>query len=58
MIGDTLGADVLGANLVGMVSIWITRRENRPVNQSHEDTIQPMAMVSSLAEIPPLLSYF
>lgn len=58
MIGDTLGADILGANLIGMVSVWITRRANRPDNQSHEDTIQPAAVVGSLAELPPLLSRF
>lgn len=55
MVGDTLGADILGANQIGMRSIWITRRANTPDNRDHLDTIQPSAIVGSLAEIPPLL---
>lgn len=55
MVGDTLGADILGANQVGMRSIWITRRADTPDNRDHLDTIQPSATVATLAEIPPLL---
>ncbi|MEN4010576.1 MAG: HAD family hydrolase [Chloroflexota bacterium] len=55
MVGDTLGADVLGANGVGMASIWITRRAATPDNRDHLDTIQPSAVVATLAEIPAVL---
>jgi 2-haloalkanoic acid dehalogenase type II len=55
MVGDTLGADILGANQMGMRSIWITRRADTPDNRDHLDTIQPSATVATLAEIPPLL---
>ena len=56
MVGDTLGADILGANHIGMRSIWITRRAGTPDNRDHLDTIQPTAAVSTLSEIPALLA--
>jgi HAD superfamily hydrolase (TIGR01662 family) len=56
MVGDTLGADVLGARNAGIASIWITRRANRSDNRAHEDTIQPDAVISRLSELPPLLA--
>ena len=55
MVGDNLGADILGARNAGIYSVWITRRADTPANRSHEDTIQPDAMVSSLSELLPLL---
>jgi 5'-nucleotidase len=56
MVGDTLGADILGANHLGIPSVWINRRAlNRPDNLAHEDTILPTAVISKLDEIPDLL---
>lgn len=55
MIGDTLGADVLGARNVSMASVWITRRADTPDNRAHRDTLRPDAEISTLAELPPLL---
>jgi putative hydrolase of the HAD superfamily len=56
MVGDTLGADIIGANNVGISSVWINRRaEGRSDNRSHEDTIQPRAIISALSELPGLL---
>ena len=55
MVGDTLGADILGAQNAGITSIWITRRAERSDNRAHEDTIQPGAVIASLSELPPLL---
>jgi HAD superfamily hydrolase (TIGR01662 family) len=56
MVGDTLGADIIGANNLGIASVWINRRaEVRPDNLSHEDTIQPRATISALSELPGLL---
>ena len=44
--GDMLGADILGAKNAGMQSVWITRRsDQRYANLSHEDTIQPEAVI-------------
>jgi len=53
MVGDTLEADVLGANLKGLYSVWITRRVSLP--EADEFTIQPQAVVSNLLQIPILL---
>jgi HAD superfamily hydrolase (TIGR01662 family) len=55
MVGDTLGADILGARNAGMSSIWITRRADTPDNRAHEDTILPDAAIVSLNELPTLL---
>lgn len=55
MVGDTLGADILGAQHAGLYSIWLTRRADTPGNRDHLDTIIPDAQISSLSELPPLL---
>ena len=51
MVGDTPEADVLGANHIGIYSIWITRRASVT-----STTIRPNAMVTSLQEIPELVA--
>ncbi|MEX1247294.1 MAG: HAD family hydrolase [Anaerolineales bacterium] len=56
MVGDTLGADILGARNAGLYSIWITRRADNPGNRDHAGTIQPDAQVHTLAEVPGLLA--
>ncbi len=55
MVGDTLGADILGAQNLGLFAIWITRRANSAANRAHEDTIQPDAAIATLQELPSLL---
>jgi len=55
MVGDTLGADVLGAKNAGLFSIWITQRSDTPANQAHADTIHPDATINALSELPGLL---
>ena len=55
MVGDTLGADILGARNAGLFGIWITRRADTPANRAHSDTIQPDATIASLNELPGLL---
>jgi len=54
MVGDTLEADILGANQLGMYSIWITRR----VKLAEEGVlkIQPKAVITALDQIPELLA--
>jgi HAD superfamily hydrolase (TIGR01549 family) len=52
MVGDTLEADVLGANRVGMFSIWYTAHVSKMPAASD---IQPGAVVGSLLQIPDLL---
>lgn len=56
MVGDTLGADILGARNAGLYSIWITRRADKAANRDHAETIQPDAVIATLAELPGLLS--
>ena len=53
MVGDTLKADILGANQVGMYSIWITRRTDTPP----DDTLPviPEAIIKTLGELPGVL---
>lgn len=55
MIGDTIAADVAGANALGMASIWIKRRADTPENRAAFYHFTPSAVVESLAEIPALL---
>ncbi len=55
MIGDTLGADILGAQNAGMHQIWLTADADNPANRAHADTIIPEATASALAEIPALV---
>ena len=53
MVGDLLETDILGAHQIGMKSIRITRRAIKTATHIH---VRPDAVVSSLSEIPPLLS--
>ena len=56
MVGDTLGADILGARNAGIFSIWITRRAKTPGNIAHSGTIFPDAQIESLSDLPDLLT--
>ena len=58
MVGDTLGADILGANQAGMHSIWLTRRADTPANHDHLDTIRPDEIIQKLSDLPPLLAHW
>ena len=55
MIGDMLGADVLGAQNAGMPGVWATMQADRGANDAHIDTIIPDAKIASLSELLPLL---
>jgi HAD superfamily hydrolase (TIGR01662 family) len=55
MVGDTLGADILGAGHAGLYAIWVTRRGDTPANHAHRDTIIPDAEVAGLEDLPELL---
>lgn len=55
MVGDTLGADILGARNAGLFSIWISRRADTPANREHAQTIRPDAEINALNELPLLL---
>jgi putative hydrolase of the HAD superfamily len=52
MVGDTFEADIVGAEQVGMFSVWITRRVHKTVPRF---IVRPGAVISKLSEIPALL---
>ena len=53
VVGDTLDADILGAQNAGMRGILVTMDEN-PVNNDHRH-IQPAAMAAGLSELPGIV---
>lgn len=55
MVGDTLGADVVGAHNAGMPAIWISRRVDTPANRAKAALIAPDAIIATLSELPELL---
>jgi putative hydrolase of the HAD superfamily len=55
MVGDKLGADILGAQNAGIFAIWVTRYADTPANHDHLDTIQPDAIIATIKELPALL---
>ncbi len=55
MVGDTLGADILGSKNLGTHNVWITRRVNRSIMQNLEEQIKPDRTISALSELPTLL---
>jgi putative hydrolase of the HAD superfamily len=55
MVGDMLGADVLGAHNVGMRGVWATMQTEREANTAHLHTIVPDATIVSLSELLALL---
>lgn len=56
MIGDTLGADILGAQLAGMRNVWVTNHAAHPANIAHRGNIIPEAEIPGLADLPALLA--
>jgi len=58
MVGDLLPADILGANEMGMVSVWITRRASKSANQPYLETVKPDMTITSLRELPAALLNF
>ena len=55
MVGDTLDADILGANNAGIHSVWITRRADRPENMANQGRIIPDSVIQTLSELPAMV---
>ncbi len=55
MVGDTVSADVAGARLSGIASVWITRRNDTPENREAAQETPPDATITDLSELPTLL---
>jgi HAD superfamily hydrolase (TIGR01662 family) len=58
MVGDFLEADILGANRLGMGSVWITRRADITAAKSTLEHIQPARTIGALSELPGVLEYW
>jgi HAD superfamily hydrolase (TIGR01662 family) len=56
MVGDTLGADILGAQLAGLHNVWFSPYANHPANNAHRGNILPEAEIESLQELPGVLA--
>lgn len=54
MVGDSLEADIRGAQRLGIFAVWITRRVSQTANQRG---VQPDAEVQTLHELPALFSH-
>jgi putative hydrolase of the HAD superfamily len=55
MIGDTLGADILGAQNAGMHNIWLDTGIDTPGNLAHRDTVRPEFTARNLSEVPSMV---
>jgi 2-haloalkanoic acid dehalogenase type II len=55
MVGDTLTADILGAQLAGLHDIWITRRAAPRQDGENKQKVQPTHTIQALAELPQKL---
>lgn len=58
MVGDTLEADILGAQNAGMVGIWITRRAETLDRRREMARVKPDAVINRLSELPEVLENF
>jgi putative hydrolase of the HAD superfamily len=55
MIGDSLNADIIGAQKIKIPAVWITRRVDKSVMNDPKIPIEPDASINTLAELPGLL---
>jgi HAD superfamily hydrolase (TIGR01662 family) len=51
MIGDLLGADILGAQRAGMHQIWLTAEADSPSNDVFREAVQPEAKAERLTDV-------
>src|SRR5262245_58107188 len=56
MVGDTLGADILGAQLSGLHSVWFRPYANHPANAAHRGNIIPEVELDTFSDLPGILS--
>jgi len=58
MVGDQLGADILGAKKLGMRTIWLTTEEGSPSNRPFRRKVSPDAQVKTIGEAAALLVHW
>jgi HAD superfamily hydrolase (TIGR01509 family) len=51
MVGDSLGADILGAQLAGMRNVWVTEHAGQIANAAHRGNIIPEREIGRLEEL-------
>ena len=56
MVGDTLDADILGAQKRGLHNVWITAHAGRPANLAQRNDIIPEVEIATLPELPAVLA--
>ena len=54
MVGNSLNSDILGANNVGIYSIWINRRNKEKIKSE----IKPNKIITSLLELPEIIKKY
>ncbi len=55
MVGDLLSADVMGAQRMGIGTVWITRRADKKENMPFQSVVYPDKVICCLAELPDVL---
>jgi HAD superfamily hydrolase (TIGR01662 family) len=58
MVGDTLGADILGAQMAGLHNVWLTAHADHAANRAHRGNILPEVEIESLADLPKIIGQF
>jgi putative hydrolase of the HAD superfamily len=58
MVGDQLGADILGARNLGLRTIWLTTEENSPSNKPLRRKISADAQVKTIGDAAALLVHW
>jgi putative hydrolase of the HAD superfamily len=58
MVGDQLGADILGGKQIGMRTIWLTTEEKAPANQKLRGKLSADAQVKTIGEAAALLVHW
>jgi putative hydrolase of the HAD superfamily len=58
MVGDMLGADILGAQTAGIHQIWLTAQADNSENQAQAGFILPELVADTLRDIPALIQRF
>jgi putative hydrolase of the HAD superfamily len=58
MVGDQLGADILGGKQLGMRTIWLTTEEDAPANRALRGKVSPDAQVNTIGDAAALLLHW
>ncbi len=58
MVGDQLGADILGGKQIGMRTIWLTTEEHAPANEKLRRRVTADAQVKTIGEAAALLVHW